>query len=375
MPEHNRAQLLNRRNFMKLSGAAAAMTALGRAAAEPPASRPEGMTIIDFEKTLSRMRADHYRHPPTDIINEGFRPVGGSPADFSVILHEGRYHFFYIERRLTEGTPFYPGHEIYFGHASTADFFTWEVHDPVMLVRPGTWEEAHVWAPYILKQGDQYIMAYTGLNRHLSQDLGLASSRDMFEWKRWDSNPISPLKHADWAAWWTNDIASCRDPHLVPHDGRIYMTYTANTKEGATCIALASTSNWKQWRDHGPIIVGAASGYVPLLTGGHPQGSFESSNLSFRAGRWILFFHASIRDKGRGSWILQSDRIDKFDVNAIEPFWPDYAVIEVVKDHGTKSLMAGVFDRRFKFGQINWADSHPQPQPVTREQLIAWQGL
>jgi len=48
------------------------------------------------------------------------------PADFCTIEHRGHRHFFYIERRLTEGTPFYPGHEICFGHASTADFFHWQ---------------------------------------------------------------------------------------------------------------------------------------------------------------------------------------------------------------------------------------------------------
>jgi len=60
-------------------------------------------------------------------------------ADFATARLNGRDHFYYIERRLQEGTPFYPGHEIYFGHVSTADFFEWEVHDPVMIVQENSW--------------------------------------------------------------------------------------------------------------------------------------------------------------------------------------------------------------------------------------------
>lgn len=366
----------SRRRFLRDTGATAlaavVSSPLGKANA---AEKAENTTIIDFERTLAQMRFDYYRHPPTDIIEKGFRPIGGSLADFATIRHADRDHFFYIERRLAEGTPFYPGHEIYFGHASTGDFFEWEVHDPVMLVRPGTWEEAHVWAPFILKEKDEYIMAYTGLNRHLSQDIGLASSRDLFEWKRWESNPISPCRGAAWAAWWTNDIASCRDPHLLRHDGRVWMVYTANTREGATCLAMASTEDWRSWRDHGPILVGPSGGYEPNLHGGHPQGSLESANLSRRHGRWVLIFNAAIRDKGRGCWIVQSDRMDAFRLDDMQPFWPGAGCIEVVRDDGDRSLLAGIADGRLRFGEVDFSKPHPKADFVTREQLVHWQGI
>ena len=41
-------------------------------------------------------------------------------------------------------------------------------------------------------KSETFIMAYTGVSRNISQDIGLASSRDLFNWKRWDTNPISP---------------------------------------------------------------------------------------------------------------------------------------------------------------------------------------
>lgn len=184
--DRRQGRTISRCAWLRGAGTGALALAIGRRAM---AAAAEGTSVIAFEETLAAMRTRHYRDRTVDIVNTGFRPVGGKVADFAVAQRDGRYHFFYIERRLQEGTPFYPGHEIYFGHASTADFVHWRVHEPVMLIRPGTWEEAHVWAPCILRRGSQYVMAYTGVNRHLSQDIGLASSTDLFQWKRWTPTP------------------------------------------------------------------------------------------------------------------------------------------------------------------------------------------
>jgi len=370
--------LTSRREFLLRTGAAVAVATAAPAvfAQTNTLAEPAGGTIIDFERELKRMRFEHYGHPPVDILRQGFRPVGGKVADFATARFNGRDHFFYIERRLQEGTPFYPGHEIYFGHASTPDFFEWEVHRPVMLVRPDTWEEEHVWAPVILPEKDQFIMAYTGLNQHLSQDIGLASSKDLFEWTRWRSNPISPCKGAKWAAWWKDDICSCRDPHLFRHERRVWMSYTANTKEGASCIALASTADYRKWKDHGPIIVGPNTGYEPKLTGGHAQGSFESAYLSHRHGRWLLACKVPNRDKRARTWAGVSDRIEGFQMDQMWPFWKDGICIEVVREQGTRSLLAGMVAGHLKFAEVDWAEEQPVAKPITdRETLRRWNAV
>ncbi len=131
---------ITRRGLLARAGAAGVGAALTRTLlADASASAPaDETTNIYFERKLKAMRLGLYRQPPIDIIKDGFRPVGSRIADFAVIHHQGREHFFYIDRRMQEGTPFFPGHEIFFGHASTPDFFNWTVHDPVMLIRPGT---------------------------------------------------------------------------------------------------------------------------------------------------------------------------------------------------------------------------------------------
>lgn len=371
-------KLPTRRDFLRQSGLVMAAAAIAPAALAQTNNNAQASssTIIDFERSLKKMRMKLYRHPPVDILKDGFRPIGGKVADFATARHNGRDHFFYIERRLEEGTPFYPGHEIYFGHASTSNFFDWEVHDPVMVVRENSWEEAHVWAPVIIKERGEFIMAYTGLNRHLSQNIGLASSKDLFEWKRWKNNPISPCKGAAWAAWWDNEICSCRDPDLVRHDGRVWMPYTANTKEGASCIALASTADWKKWKDHGPIIVGPTSGYEAKLAGGHAQGSFESTHLSFRNGRWLLIAKAPNRDKSARTWAVESDRIDSFRMDKMWPFWKEGICIEVLRNEGTRSLLAGMVAGFLCFAEVDWAESRPAARRITdRATLQRWNSV
>lgn len=368
-----------RREFLRRTGAAVAVAAAAPAVLAQTntiADSTRGGTIIEFEKELKRMRFEYYRHPKIDILKEGFRPVGGKVADFATARLNGRDHFYYIERRLQEGTPFYPGHEIYFGHVSTPDFFEWEVHDPVMIVQENSWEEAHVWAPVIMREKDEFIMAYTGLNRHLCQNIGLASSKDLFNWKRWKSNPISPCKGAKWAAWWEDDICSCRDPHLFRHDGLIYLTYTANTKEGASCIALATSTDLKTWKDRGPIIVGPNSGYEPKLTGGHAQGSYESAYVSHRNGRWLLVCKVPNRDKRARTFAGASDTIEGFQMNKMWPFWKDGICIEVVREQGSRSLLAGMVAGYLKFAEVDWAEEQPVAKPITdRETLQRWNAV
>jgi predicted GH43/DUF377 family glycosyl hydrolase len=324
------------------------------------------MNSIQFETQLYEVRDRQYRYREVDIVREGFRPLGGMPADFTIIEHASRFHLFAIERRLQEGLPFYPGHEAYFCHASTADFCHWQVHDPVLWVRPGTWEEAHVWAPCVVRRGDRFIMAYTGANRACSQDIGFASSEDLCEWQRWDSNPLSPARGRPWAFWRREAIASCRDPHLLVHGDRLYMTYTTNTREGASCIAMQSTADLHIWQDHGPILIGPPDGYAA-----DEQDQLESSNLLWRSGRWFLLTQGAHAGSGVSNWIYQSDRPDHFEYGMGWEFWRGAYTVEIVKDRGQTSLLACTGPIRL--GQVDWSQDRPTAGFLaTQRELEAW---
>jgi predicted GH43/DUF377 family glycosyl hydrolase len=230
-----------------------------------------------------------------------------------------------------------------------------------------------VWAPVIVQERGEFLMAYTGLNRHLSQNIGLASSKDLFNWRRWKSNPISPAKGAAWAYWTEDDICSCRDPDLVRHDGRWWMIYTANTKDGAACLALTSTADFRKWKDHGPIVVGPTSGYEPNLGGGHAQGSFESAKLLRQNDRWYLITKTPSRDKSTRTWAMVSDRLDRFSMDGMWPFWKQGVCLEVVREQGNKTLFAAMVGGFLKFGETDWSAPQPTVKPISdRETLRRW---
>lgn len=344
------------------------------------------MNSIEFETALFAARSRFYRHRLCDP-RHGFRPVGGSVSDFCTIAHQGVQHFFGIERRLQEATPFYPGHEIYFFHASTVDFITWQVHDPALLIRPGTWEGGHLWAPAVIRWKDGFVMAYTGVNAVGSQDIGLAFSTDLVHWERSPHNPISPVKGRDWGYWREDAIASCRDPHLFMVGDRLHMTYTANTRLGASCVALASSTDLRQWQCHGPILTGPTDGYALALQpgqaahdsydwssielGSRPQGQLESSNLFRRNDRWYLLVQEKRPGTTVTNWIYESSRMDRFDYQSARDFWPDAYTVEFVAERGSRSLLATA--GAIRLGVVDWA----APSPVARfisepEQLREW---
>ena len=329
------------------------------------------MNSIEFEESIWTTRMRDYRFPEVDIINEGFRPKSGRVADFCSVQHDGRHHFFYIERRLTEGLPGYPGNECYIGHASTANFFDWEVHYPEIWVQPNTWEHLIVAAPNIIYYRDRFVMAYLGINQYGTQNLGIAFSDDLFHWERWEGNPLSPCKEKPWAFWREDGPTSCRDAHLFVCEGQLCMAYTANTRDGASCIALTTTQDLEHWQDCGPIFTGPTDGYEHRPDGSQPQGQLESSNLIRKGDRWFLLAMFDTTKAKIQNWIFESDRMDHFEFSTGREFWHGAYTTEVVKEKGQRSLLACADS--IKFGVVDWAASRPTARYITsREELLEW---
>ena len=155
------------------------------------------------------------------------------------------------------------------------------------------------------------------------------------------------------------------------------MTYTANSREGASCIAMCSTTDFATWEDHGPILVGPADGYEMVTTRanpfgkGRPQGQLESSCLLRRHGRWYLFVQTHLRDTPVRNWVFESDEMRSFDLGAGREFWPGAYTVEVVKERGTKALLACTGPIRF--GTVDWAAERPSARFVTSaDELENW---
>ena len=221
--------------------------------------------------------------PPWDIADPGH-----FMKDYTIIWAKGALHCFYIrgeagERQSWEDLP----NETDFGHASSTDLEHWQIHEPVLPTRPGTWESRNVWAPHAFRFGGMYWMMYTGVNDTISQRLGLAHSGDMFDWHRYEANPV--ITPGAWAAWSETAWGDGRDPCVWVEDGVAYCYYSgklAVPDRQVGVIACSVSTDLQHWVDVGPVL---ETTYIPespqvfrnggrfyMLTSAQGHGSFES---------------------------------------------------------------------------------------------------
>lgn len=118
-----------------------------------------------------------------DWLKAGYAPLGFYLKDFCLHEVDGTWHLYHIA-----GTPgvscCLPGNEIFFGHATTRDFLTWETHEPCFFIDGRGWDHGHVFAPYVVSHGGKHWMFYTGVATDNTQRIGVATSTDLFHWQR-----------------------------------------------------------------------------------------------------------------------------------------------------------------------------------------------
>ena len=106
-------------------------------------------------------RAEDYHFPKKSFLRDGYSTPGGYVKDFCIVRHEERFHLFHIDGRPGEHCTV-TGNEISFGHASTVDFNHWIRHPMPLSVGDRSWENEHVWAPYIYRRNGLFYMFYMG---------------------------------------------------------------------------------------------------------------------------------------------------------------------------------------------------------------------
>jgi len=208
---------------------------------------------------------------------------GWSIRDFALIKADSVYHAFYT--RLPD---YFQGAMAgdSIGHASSLDLKHWTIHPPVLAVQSGTWESGALWAPFVMRKPDGgYIMYYTGVEVNCVQQIGIATSDDLFNWTRYANNPVF-RPDTSWSAWDSGGTclgawSSCRDPHVYYEDGTYYMFVTAQTKSGCGAVGSAVSTDMFNWTDTGPIYV---------HSGAYAWHSIESCFILKRDNKYRMFF-------------------------------------------------------------------------------------
>ncbi|MBU8922536.1 MAG: family 43 glycosylhydrolase [Bacteroidales bacterium] len=234
-----------------------------------------GVISVGPDERLSR--ATTYEHPGDPALMASFDfegPVfveyGSMIKDHAFIFADGLYHLIYI----TDG-------EKSFGHATSVDLKDWTLHERVLWAEP---EFNRIYAPHIVEFSDipgYYLMYYTGVNDHISQETCLAfSTGDLSAWIPAVPERFEPY-HPDtaWALWDETSWSNCRDPFFfIDTDDTGYLLNTATAKGNFGAISLARFDGFFDYEDIGPLYTH------------NNWHALESPFMIYRSGRYHLFF-------------------------------------------------------------------------------------
>lgn len=185
-----------------------------------------------------------------------FSREGEYIKDYFIIKEKDMFHLFYNvgDAGLTQDWQ-EPNNEKAFGHATSKDLKNWNHHPRILQVIPGSWEGQVVSAPSVVKFKNTFYMVYTGFDDRVlgKQSIGLATSKDLFNWERCKDNPV--LTAPEWTMINPNGWLDFRDAHIIRYKNEFLLFTMTTTKEGKGAIALASSPDAKNWKELGPALI------------------------------------------------------------------------------------------------------------------------
>ncbi|MGD9857377.1 MAG: glycosylase [Planctomycetaceae bacterium] len=209
-------------------------------------------------------------------------------------------------------------------HAPISTVFVPAHENPVFTAAGDAhWDAAIRERGWILKEGDQWRMWYTGYDgtREGRKKLGLATSPDGIHWTR---HPGNPLDDEHWI----------EDMQVIRHDGR-YLMFAEGAGDRAQ---LLTSDDGIDWTRVGTLDVRLTTG-EPI-----PPGPFGTPAAYFEDDTWNLFYER--RDEG--VWLATSSDLKTFTNVQDEPVLlpgPDkydgqlIALNQIIQQNGTYYAM------------------------------------
>ncbi len=296
-----------------------------------PAASRSALVSFDFERAV-------------------FLDPGRLVKDHSLIELDGTFHLYYI----IDG-------ERVFGYASSPDLVHWIVHGPVLRPGPGSWDGYNVWAPSVIRypHAEQYMMFYTGVNSHIAQRTCQAMTTDPSAWHKTPLAVFTPF-HGDtaWISWEEDCWSNYRDPGFLDDGGVLYLSHTVKTRDGLGAVALASSEDFFNWSDAGPLYIH------------NNWHAIESTFLLKRNQLYHLFFteeavggisHMSSDSLASGWDIITRSIIDGG--HAVELTGIDGSGRHIFSRHSLYMAQGGIEISTIRFDTLTWNGDIPEVIP------------
>jgi len=222
-----------------------------------------------------------------------YAPLGKFLWDPWFIDEGGIHHLFHLQADIAANFNRRNISNISIGHAISKDLVNWEQLPTVL--KPGgvnEWDNKNLWSGCAARKDNTFYIYYTGENSNPSvsniQKIGVAISKDLNIWTKYDKNPILEADpryyQMDNNKNVLGNVGAWRDPFVFKDqysDSR-YMTISAreNTKgiKYNACVALAQSDDMINWNILPPI-------FSPGI-----YDEIEVTRIIYHNGYYYLFF-------------------------------------------------------------------------------------
>jgi alpha-N-arabinofuranosidase len=210
---------------------------------------------------------------------------------------DGEYFSLYGAYPRQGGYELRPGYE---GVASSKDGLTWQraKDEPILSVHQkdcGAWEKDCIYQPWLVEHKGKYYNFYNAADGHIEQ-MGLALSDDILEWKRYEHNPVIPNGPKDS---YNEKFSS---------DGKVFwdkdhwVNFFFGVGKGGAHVMVAFSRDLYHWTvDPEPI----------YKAGGNPSGldkkyAHKISLVWNPANETYYMYYNAVGNKGRGIGLITS---------------------------------------------------------------------
>ena len=303
--------------------------------------------------------------------------------DFWIVKDRGTFHAFFLYASRALHDPEMRHLRASVGHAVSTDLVAWQrVQDALVRGEPPSFDQTATWTGSTVQGDDgRWYMFYTGSAQNdesqLIQQIGLATSDDLYTWVKCDDNPLVRAdsrwyETAGGPVGWQDE--HWRDPWVFKDsDGNgWHMLITARARTGPVddrgVIGYARSRDLRTWAVQ-----------PPLSAPGAGFGQLEVPQVENVDGRWVLVFNclggelaAGRADQGTGGVFVADAEtpLGPYDIAGATRLTDDSLYVgKLLRDPGNRWVLMA-FVNEDENGEFVGVLTDPAPVHWVNDQLV-----